>query len=317
MKHKGQRILNVLVAIGIVLIPIAVSADTIPLEVGVGATTRVSDLYTMIALMYEFIVATVGILSAVMIMFGGLQWASSMGNAEKVSAAKERVLSALIGLVLALSSYALLNILNSKFVAYEEPEFTQLEFADDKEDTKDCASDKVRFPNGAADPNCTGVEEVDYTNAVSTGSTNTKKLQPSAASAFESFAAAFSAQFGGAKIQVNHMFRSAEYQACLREELGSVASSRCGSNHGGGTAVDLAVTSMGQEQYNWLACGKTTTCSYSANSKGWNKTSSHMGWSVLNYNPDLSAEKRTEQWHFDYGSSSICEACPNETSCGC
>lgn len=89
---------------------------SVPLEVGVGATFSASGLTNHIANIFEFIISVIGIISAVMIMFGGLQWTAAMGNSQKITEAKSRVISAVVGLILATVSFVLLSTLNTKLV---------------------------------------------------------------------------------------------------------------------------------------------------------------------------------------------------------
>lgn len=61
---------------------------------------------------YRYAVFLGSILAAVMLMVGGIQWLTAAGNAERVGAAKKRITNAIVGLVLILSSYTLLNTIN-------------------------------------------------------------------------------------------------------------------------------------------------------------------------------------------------------------
>jgi len=90
---------------------------------------------------YKFAIATAGILATVMIMAGGLIWLTAGGNASGISRAKDWISNAVIGLVLALLSYTLLEILNPSLVTLQSitPDFiTGIEFkqASDSEEQK-------------------------------------------------------------------------------------------------------------------------------------------------------------------------------------
>jgi len=60
---------------------------------------------------YEYSVAVVGILAALVLMFAGLLWLTAGGNASKVDEAKKWIMAAISGLVLMLASYTLLFII--------------------------------------------------------------------------------------------------------------------------------------------------------------------------------------------------------------
>ena len=69
---------------------------------------------------YNYIVWLAGILAVIVIMIAGFQWVTAAGNQSKIGEAKERITGAIIGLVLALSSYMLLNIINPDLVKIQD-----------------------------------------------------------------------------------------------------------------------------------------------------------------------------------------------------
>lgn len=97
-------------------IPIPVS----PLEQGVSnAGGAVSDVSQYIGRIYNFAIGIVGLIAAVMMIIGGFQYLTSAGDAGKIGAAKKRITDAIIGLVLMLGSYALLNTINPALLAFK------------------------------------------------------------------------------------------------------------------------------------------------------------------------------------------------------
>ena len=70
------------------------------------------DLNQIIAGVYYFIVMSSGLAAFVMLVWAGVQWMSSAGNPTAISDAKDRMQKALLGLLLILMSYAILNIIN-------------------------------------------------------------------------------------------------------------------------------------------------------------------------------------------------------------
>ncbi len=65
---------------------------------------------------YKFVVGVVGILATVIMMWGGFKWLTSRGNAAAIGDAKDRIWSAVIGLVLVFLSYNILFIINRQLV---------------------------------------------------------------------------------------------------------------------------------------------------------------------------------------------------------
>ena len=90
---------------------------------------------------YEYLLYVAGVLAVIVIMVGGFQWITAGGNQSKIGEAKERVMGAVIGLFLALSSYLLLYTINPDLV-----EIVDLNV--DKIETLICASgDTVCYNN--------------------------------------------------------------------------------------------------------------------------------------------------------------------------
>ncbi|MCW1929954.1 MAG: M15 family metallopeptidase [Candidatus Kerfeldbacteria bacterium] len=112
------------------IIPIA-HATVVPLEVGIGTTSSIASdwpLLNYIGAVYTFVISAIGIVAAAMIMFNGLRWASAAGNSEQISSAKAGITSAVVGLILALGSYVILNTLNPAFVNLQNLDMQQLTF---------------------------------------------------------------------------------------------------------------------------------------------------------------------------------------------
>ncbi len=86
------------------------------LEVPIGSTTSVNSVADYIDTIYQFLVGIAGVTATVMIMLGGWQWIFAGGNESAITSAKERITSAIIGLVLALASYLILFTINPALV---------------------------------------------------------------------------------------------------------------------------------------------------------------------------------------------------------
>lgn len=61
---------------------------------------------------YNWSLRALAILAVVMIMVGGFRWVTAGGNATVTGKAKDQIISALVGLLIGLGSYALLNFIN-------------------------------------------------------------------------------------------------------------------------------------------------------------------------------------------------------------
>ncbi|MEM2145200.1 MAG: pilin, partial [Candidatus Jordarchaeaceae archaeon] len=67
----------------------------------------------------DFIMAVVGILAMFMIVLGGYQYMASSGNAEAAANAKDRITSALTGLVLVLLSFLIIQTINPQLLRFD------------------------------------------------------------------------------------------------------------------------------------------------------------------------------------------------------
>lgn len=105
-----------------------VAAHAQQLEVGIGAADEVDSLIEYIVLVYQFVVAIVGIFAVVVIMFAGIKWAAAAGNQSMIGDAKERIKEAFAGLAIALGSYIILLLINPYLVSFQDLKVEELEF---------------------------------------------------------------------------------------------------------------------------------------------------------------------------------------------
>lgn len=83
-----------------------------------------STLTTMIKYLYEWAVVLGGLAAFVMLVVAGIQYLTSTGDPGKAKDARDRITSAIGGLVLLLSSFILLNILNPELTTLRTPSFS-------------------------------------------------------------------------------------------------------------------------------------------------------------------------------------------------
>ncbi len=112
---------------GVLALPSLALAVT--LNVPIGEVTKVANFSEYVKLWYNFVLGTVGIVAAVMIMWGGFKWLTSRGESEAIKDAKERIIGAITGLVLAFLSYTILFLINPNLVYLSMPELTKADFS--------------------------------------------------------------------------------------------------------------------------------------------------------------------------------------------
>jgi hypothetical protein len=74
-----------------------------------GACNNNTDLQKLFGLIANTLIFLVGAISVIMLILGGLRYVISNGDQKNVTAAKDTILYAVIGLVVALASYAIVN----------------------------------------------------------------------------------------------------------------------------------------------------------------------------------------------------------------
>lgn len=132
-----KKILAILISLAIFL-PNAISAVPCPPPSGPdnglnlcyptigpdgGSTLKIgTDLNKVISWFYYFIVTISGFAAFAMIVFGGFKYLSSAGNPSAIGDAKDQIKSALLGLLLILTSYLILQVINPDLVILADPE---------------------------------------------------------------------------------------------------------------------------------------------------------------------------------------------------
>jgi len=83
----------------------------------------------MIAI-YEWSVTAIAIIAVIMIMIAGFQWMTAAGNASAIGQARSRISSSLIGLLLAVGAYSLLNFVNPSLVHLRPLDIGNIDYVD-------------------------------------------------------------------------------------------------------------------------------------------------------------------------------------------
>ena len=80
------------------------------------------NLNEIIAWFYYFIIAIAGLAVFAMLVWGGVSWLTSAGNPTRTSEAKDRISSALLGLLIILGSYLILRLINPELTILNLPQ---------------------------------------------------------------------------------------------------------------------------------------------------------------------------------------------------
>jgi len=87
-------------------------------EIQVGEKIKIDEwtFVNYVVAIYDWSIKAIVLLAIVMIMYAGFKWMMAGGNASSITKARDQIISALIGLVLAIGSYTLLNFINPSLV---------------------------------------------------------------------------------------------------------------------------------------------------------------------------------------------------------
>lgn len=114
MKKLTQLVLSALLVVGVAAaaVPVAsvAAADLDPCDLNpamcAGKETDVNSIFKTIVNVLLFVV---GIIAVIMIIISGIRYTSSAGNANSVAAAKNTLMYSVIGLLVAIFAYAIVN----------------------------------------------------------------------------------------------------------------------------------------------------------------------------------------------------------------
>ncbi|TSC56855.1 MAG: hypothetical protein Greene071421_364 [Parcubacteria group bacterium Greene0714_21] len=79
------------------------------------------DLKNLATWVYSAIVIISGLAAFVMLVWGGITWMSSAGSPTAISDAKDRIQKALLGLLLVLASFLILQVINPELTVLKIP----------------------------------------------------------------------------------------------------------------------------------------------------------------------------------------------------
>jgi len=122
MRHFPRNVTSVIFAVAFVLVASVLLSDTsFAATIVDGANAARGDgqpgeLFGdtgIITTIVNILLFIVGSLSVIMLIFGGLRYVVSAGNATAVTAAKNTILYAIVGLIIAFLAYAAVNFILS------------------------------------------------------------------------------------------------------------------------------------------------------------------------------------------------------------
>ncbi len=104
----NRKLVAGLVTAGALVLPFAASALTID-NVGGTLTLGSADLKETVLNIITFVLGLLGLIAVIMILYGGFVWLTAGGNEDKVGSAKKIISAAIVGLIVILLSWAIVN----------------------------------------------------------------------------------------------------------------------------------------------------------------------------------------------------------------
>ncbi len=125
-KKYSKIIISILLVFGFWLT--LQGAGAVDLQVDIpGQSDAGKDLAHYVAAWYTFGVSAISIIAVVMIMWGGFEWITAAGSATLIGQAKGRIMNAIVGIILVLTSYGLLYLINPALVELRMPVIETIE----------------------------------------------------------------------------------------------------------------------------------------------------------------------------------------------
>lgn len=123
-------------------------SPTTKLQVSIGGY-EVTGIENYVRRLFVYLIGIVGIVAGIMIVWAGLKWLTSGGSPERINDAKQKIGNAAIGMVLALSSYVLLQTINPALVQLRLPSVKMARVVQEIKNNP-CRSSASKFPCGGS-----------------------------------------------------------------------------------------------------------------------------------------------------------------------
>jgi len=129
-KEIKIRTFVLIACLGLFFLPIIALAAGWPLEIQIPGPKGIKyggsgvELVAYINAIYAFVALIVGVMGAVMFIIGGFQYLISAGNTSAAGEAKKTMFAAVAGIVIVLTAYLLLKIINKELVDLQNPSAT-------------------------------------------------------------------------------------------------------------------------------------------------------------------------------------------------
>lgn len=116
MKKTIQKVAGLLVVPVVAVTLIASAPAYAQIDAGINAAggsqnTASLDVKSIVLAVVNWLLFAVGVIAVIMLIWGGIKYATSAGDSNKVTSAKNTILYAVIGLVVAVLAFAIVNFI--------------------------------------------------------------------------------------------------------------------------------------------------------------------------------------------------------------
>ena len=121
MKKLSAIIISAFAVIGLAVAPLAPVAVAAPVDSikegvgGIGGNESQPKLEDGIKTIVNVLLFLIGAIAVIMIIIGGIRYTTSNGDASQTKAAKDTILYAVIGIIVAILAYAIVNFVIGAF----------------------------------------------------------------------------------------------------------------------------------------------------------------------------------------------------------
>lgn len=107
--------------------PVLIFDPEIPLPDFAGGAVTNTTFYEYLVAVFRYFMILVGVLATVMVVYGGIKWVAAAGNPGRINDARDTINSAIIGIIIALTSVVLLNLISPQFTQFRGLTISQVE----------------------------------------------------------------------------------------------------------------------------------------------------------------------------------------------
>ncbi len=142
------------------------------LNIPVAGTTEVGNLPTYINILYAWALPAASLVAVVMMMLGGLQYVLSRGKEKYIAKGKERITNAITGLVLLLSVFVILNLIDPRLTsmnALKIPMIKEITMLDAASSCERLADYKYKITTTTTPESCGGKGKIENSDNLEEG----------------------------------------------------------------------------------------------------------------------------------------------------